>query len=83
MLRSRTRLSGLSEPKWPLLQVSRGSGGAAGAERDDPSGWRRRAAALSSVPPPLRALCDQHDVPGGPGEPAAVSLPGTLPSFPL
>lgn len=22
----------------------------------------------------LRALCDQHDVPGGPGEPAAVSL---------
>lgn len=80
-LRVFTRPPGPLELSSAHLQLPHGPGGAAGAERDDPSGWRRGAPALPGLPPPLRAVRDQHDVPRGPGRPAAVSLPDSRTLF--
>lgn len=66
-----------AEPGSLLLQVPDGSGNPTGTERVNISGWGHRASALPGVSQPLRAICVQHDVPGGRHQPAAVSLLGT------
>lgn len=62
------------QPAPGLLQVPHGPGAAAGTERAHLPDRRRGAGPLSAVPKPLRALRDQHDVPGGTRQPAAVSF---------
>lgn len=68
------RVLPLLQPACGLLQVPHGSGAAAGTERAHLPDWRRGAGPLPAAPQPLRALRDQHDVPGGTRQPAAVGF---------
>lgn len=70
----RGRVLPLLQRSCGLLQVSHGPGAAAGTERVHLPDRRRGAGPLPALPQPLRALRDQHDVPRGTCQPAAVSF---------